>query len=189
MNLGVWRLHLEANKYRSFLPDDLRFFRNRFQCKALGDQWKIPPVKLDGLSKPLGDFMSWMTMAPTVSERAMIAIKTVASSDLEFLPFHKIDDVQYFVMNVLRCEECVDYEKSDLSLFSERIFFQSDIVEGLPPIFKCPSLWGEIFVTAKFGEMMVANGLRGAALANPSEPALPLILRNAELNCYPGLHP
>ena len=46
-----------------------------------------------------------------------------------------------------------------------------------------------IFVTSPFAEMMVANKLRGAALADPGEPTFPLILANAEINRYPGLVP
>lgn len=180
-------MHERANEYCSFIPQNLRFFDNRFNCKPLGDDWSIPPAEIEGRSKPLADFVSWMSMAPVVSERARDLIEDLAGNDVEFLRFHELKGKPYFVMNVLRCENYLDKEKSVFAEFHERFIFKADLPGDLPPIFKCPGRWSEIFVTAEFAEMIVANRLRGAALADPAETTMPLILANAEINRYPGL--
>lgn len=187
MALNIWKLHERANEYCSFIPHDLRFFNDKFQCKPLSDDWEVPLAEVDGQSKPLADFVSWMSMAPVVSERARELIEDLVGNDVEFLRFHKLKNKPYFVMNVLRCEDYLDRIKSDLSEFRQRFIFKADLPRSLPPIFKCPDRWSEIFVTAEFAELLVTNKLRGAALADPSEMTMPLILANAEINRYPGL--
>lgn len=184
---NIWKLHTKANDYCGFIPSDLRFFYHRFQCKPLADEWEIPPATVDGKSKPLGDFVSWATVAPVVSERARDLIEDLVGDDVEFLRFHKLKGHLCFVMNVLRCEDYLDRGKSDLAEFQERFVFKTDLPKILPPIFKCPEIWGEVFVSSEFAEMMVANKLTGAALADPAEPTFPLVLANAEINRYPGL--
>jgi hypothetical protein len=186
---AIWKLHECANDYCSFIPSDLRFFERRFQCQPLTDEWDVPPAAVDGKSKPLADFVSWMSMAPVVSERAAELIADLVGEDVELLRFHKLKAKPYFVMNVLRCEDYLDKQKSDFTEPSESFVFRSDIPTTLPPIFKCPGRWDEVFVTRDFAEMMVANKLRGAALADPAEPTFPLILAKASVNRYPGLEP
>jgi len=92
-------------------------------------------------------------------------------------------------MNVLRCKDFLDLKKSGLTVARERFEFRIDLPEVLPPIFKCPGRWDEIFVSSEFAEMMVANRLRGAALAHPGEPTFPLVVTNSPINRYPGLVP
>lgn len=185
----IWRVHLEADRYRAFIPHDLAFFANRFECKSLQDSWEIPPAEILGRSKPAKDFISWMDMAPVVSQRTRDLILNLAGEDVEFLPFHQLDGKSYFVMNVLRCEDYLDGGRSDLTQFRERFIFRENLPEPIPPIFKCPGQWGSIFVTSVFGEIMVAHKLRGAALADPAEPVMPLILAKRPVNRYPGLIP
>lgn len=187
---GIWRLHLEADKYRCFVPHDLQFFAKRFECEPLQGSWEVPPAKILGKSKPAKDFVSWMNRAPVVSQRTQGLVHDLAGEDVEFLPFHELDGKPYFAMNVLRCEDYLDREGSDLTHFvRERFVFQRDLPEGIPPIFKCPGQWDCIFVTSAFGELMVAHKLRGAALADPAEPLMPLILAKRSANRYPGLIP
>jgi hypothetical protein len=186
---SIWKLHECADDYHSFIPHDLRFFERRFQCKALADEWEVPPAEVAGKSKPLADFVSWMSMSPVISERAADLIDDLAVGDVEFLRFHALKNKPYFVLNVLRCEDFLDYERSDLTVPNERFVFKADLPARLPPIFKCPGRWSEIFVNREFADIMVANKLRGAALADPAEPTFPLILAKAPVNRYPGLEP
>ncbi len=146
-------------------------------------------MELGGRSKPAGDFVSWMAMAPVVSERARDLIEDLAGPDVEFLPFHRLKRRPYFAMNVLRCEDYLDMKKSDFTEFQERFIFGPSLPKPPPPIFKCPERWGEIFVSSEFAEMMVTNRLRGAELADPAEPTMPLVLAKADINRYPGLVP
>lgn len=185
----IWKLDECANKYCSFIPHDLGFFYGRFQCVSMADDWVAPRAELLGRSKPLGDFVSWIGRAPVVSKRARDLIEDLVADDVEFLRFHTLKGKPHFVMNVLRCEDYLDIEKSDLTVCGERFIFRSDLPKVLPPIFKCPERWGEIFVSSAFAQMMVTNKLRGAALADPGEPTFPLVLANADVNRYPGLLP
>lgn len=185
----IWRLHLEADRYRSFNPHDLQFFADRFQCKPLQGSWEIPPAKVLGKSKPAKDFISWMEKAPVVSQRTRELVHNLAGEDVEFLVFHELDGRPYFVMNVLRCKDYLDARRSDLTQFRERFIFREDLPESMPPMFKCPGQWDSVFVTSAFGELMVTHKLRGAALADPAEPLMPLILAKQPVNRYPGLVP
>jgi hypothetical protein len=186
---GIWRLHLEANRYRSFIPHDLSFFEKRFECKRLQGSWEIPPAKVLGRSKPAKDFISWMEKAPVVSLRTRELVHNLVGEDVEFLPFHELDEKPYFVMNVLECQDYLDMEESDFKQFRERFVFRHNLPERIPPIFKCPGQWASIFVTSAIGELMVAHKLRGAGLADPAEPLMPLILAKRPTNRYPGLIP
>lgn len=186
---NVWRLHLEADRYLSFVPHDLNFFREKFQCKSLKSRWKTPPVEILGKSKPAPDFALWMTMAPAVSEGARNAINDVANDCVEFLDFHQVKGKNYSIMNVLRCENYLDTERSVLESVSAKYVFRKSIPEVIPPIFKCAGQWDEIFVSTEFAEMMVTQRLRGASLADPVEPTFPLILSKACVNRFPGLIP
>ena len=130
-----------------------------------------------------------MARSPVVSARARSLIENLVGRDVEFLPFHELKKKPYFVMNVLRCEDYLDMEKSDFAVFQESFKFKADLPSVLPPVFKCPGRWAEIFVTAEFAEMLVTNKLRGAELADPAEPTMPLILAKAAINRYPGVIP
>jgi hypothetical protein len=187
--IRIWKLHIEADKYTGFQPSDLRYFVGRFECKPLNKNWEPQPAAIVGRSKPLADFASWATGAPTVSERSRSLISELAGSDVEFLSFHMMKNIRYYVLNVLRCENYLDLRRSKLDTISSIYTFKKGIPQRLPPIFKCKGELDEVFVSSEFAEMMVANRLRGASLADPAEPTFPLILRKAEINRYPGLTP
>lgn len=185
--MRVWKLHVDGNKYCSFVPHDLRYFESRFICQPLADHWDAPAVGVSGRSKPAGDFAVWMARSPVVSEQARDLIADLAGGDVELLPFHTVKSKRYFVLNVLRCEDYLDMPRCDFTVCYERFVFRPNLPVSLPPIFKCPGRWGEIFITGRFAEMLVKNNLRGVALADPAESTMPLILAKAEINRYPGL--
>src|SRR5437764_9995648 len=88
---SIWRLHILANDYRSFIPHDLRWFADKFRCRPLGNGWTMPPAEVCGVSKPLGDFISWgLTDVFIVGERARAEIERLDRAAIEFLPFHKL---------------------------------------------------------------------------------------------------
>lgn len=180
----IWRLFIDADRYISFIPHDLHYFTDRFCCRSLINGWEPPPVTINGRSKPLADFVSWMNRAPIVSERTMKLIENLVGSDVEFLPFHKLKNKGYYAMNVLRCEDLIDYEKSVLDPLLERIYFIENLPDVLPPIFKCGDKFGDIFVTFPFIDMMLNNKMTGAKLAYPEENIVKLILAGAEIDRY-----
>jgi hypothetical protein len=155
----------------------------------MSDSWEIPPAEVRGRGRPLADFLSWMLMAPIVSEQARECIQELVGDDVEFLPFHRLKGRRFFVLNVLRCEAYLDHAKSSFEYAHERFVFKEPLPSVLPLIFKCPDRWGDIFVTAPFGEMIVENKLTGAALADPQEDTMKLILAGEGLNRYPGVIP
>jgi hypothetical protein len=185
-NLKIWRL-VEVGKYCSFIPHDLDYFLHRFNCSLLGIKWELPPAKIYGRSFPLGAFVSCMHKAPVVSARSKSLIEKLACHDVEFLEFHSMKKKPFFVMNVLRSEDVLDFERSSFSPIKERYYFKESQINNLPPIFKCAGFYSQIFVTRPFGEMIVANRLRGAALADPAAEALPIMVSGKSLNCFPGL--
>lgn len=130
-----------------------------------------------------------MERAPVVSLRTRELVHDLAGEDVEFLPFHELNEKPYFVMNVLRIEDYLDMEESDFKQFRERFVFRDNLPERIPPIFKCPGQWNSIFVTSAVGGLMVTHKLRGAALADPAEPLMPLILAKRPTNRYLGLIP
>ena len=185
----IWQLFATAESYCYLVPHDLRFFRNRFVCNAMAEEWEIPPLQLANKSKPLADFVSWMASAPVVSERAAVAIGDIVTDDVEFLPFHRIKGHRLWVINVLRCEDGLDTKRSSFEPFQERYIFKDGFAEIAPPIFKCNRHLDVVFVNSAFGAMLVDRGLKGAALADPAEPIMPLILSRSAISKFPGLTP
>jgi hypothetical protein len=186
---GIWLLFLNSNNYRHFIPHDLSWFVNRFECKPLRGSWEMPPAKTLHKSKPAKDFIGWMNRAPVVSQRTRELIHQLVGDDVEFLPFHELNGKPYFVMNVLRCEDFLDEERSGHTPSEGPFIFRNSLPAQIPPIFKCAGHWDSIFVTSAFGELMVAHKLRGAALGDPAVPVFPLIVTKQPVNRYPGLIP
>jgi hypothetical protein len=96
---SIWRLSMCANNYLSLIPHDLSYFNSHFIGKPMALDWFAPPVVIDGKSKKLPDFMSWMTSAPVVSEKAKIALSPCLDGFAQFLPFHDIKEK-------ILCNEC-----------------------------------------------------------------------------------
>jgi hypothetical protein len=184
--LIIWRL-VESGRYCSFIPDNLSFFSDKFNCVSLVNDWKIPPAKISGRSFPLADFVSWMHKAPVVSERAKDLIENLVGNDVEFLHFHSLKKKPYFVMNVLKSEELLDFDRSVMTPIREKYYFRDISTYNLPPLFKCVGFYEQIFVTRPFAEMIISNHLKGAILADPSEEVMPLIVAGRSINRYPGL--
>lgn len=185
----IWRLYVEGDRYCGFIPHDLRFFRDRFRCQPLADSWHAPPATVHHPSKPAPDFAIWTAAAPVISEDVVAAIEPLVSGEVEFLRFRKMKQVQYYALNVLRCENCLDVARSTLAPLDERFFFDPRALDTEALIFKVPDRWNEIFVTDAFGRMLAEHGFSGAALAYPEEPIFPFVRAGKSANRYPGITP
>jgi hypothetical protein len=201
MSSEIWRIEVLGAMYLGLIPHDLTYFNEHFCGLPMRDDWDPPPIEISGKSKKLPDFVIWMTSAPVVSEKAMLALKQVASDCLQFLEFHPIKGRPYFAMNVIKVEAgLLDMAKSDIfyadgdtkevPTIIRRAFFREREGKSVPPIFKVSikgSVMSEIFVSRAFGEVAVENSLTGVALADPSVPSLVQALSGQDPNVFPGL--
>lgn len=197
---NVWRLILGGRKYLGLIPHDLNYFNSHFNGSPMRLDWPPPPVEIHGKSKKVPDFVSWMTSAPVVSEKAKSVLSPVIGESVQFLPFIKIKNKQFYALNVLAVKANVlDLERSEI-LFSSceprkilslhTTIFSEDCRHNFPPIFKvseAEDILGDIFVTDKFAEIIVQHQLTGAALADPNTPILPLVLAQKSVNAVPGV--
>ena len=180
----IWKVQVIPENRPYFIPHSLAYFAGKFECNKMGDGWHAPPAKLVNKTKPIPDFISWMTRAPVVTEKARSVISEV-DSGVEFLDFHPIRGHPTFVMNVRTCIDAIDSIASKPD--EDRFVLDERKLAGGPNIFKCKGVWNEIFVSDVFARAAAGNSLSGIGLLRPERPTLRLIVSNEELNEYPGL--
>jgi len=61
--MNIWRLWVGGKANLALIPHNLEYFSNHFIGERLGDAWTPPPVSINGKSKKLRDFVSWMERA------------------------------------------------------------------------------------------------------------------------------
>jgi hypothetical protein len=66
----IWILRSADSRNLSLKPGDLDYFQTHFVGVPMRENWKPPPLKIDGKSLRLRDFVSWMIGAPVISEKA-----------------------------------------------------------------------------------------------------------------------
>jgi len=151
----------QSKQRLSFIPDDLRYFNDRFIGEPMSEGWTIPTVSTAGTSYKAADFVLWMLCAPVVSLRVREALANICMGLVEFLPFHTISKSPYFAMNVLSRDT-------------------------LMPIYKT-SPNSVVYVDERFGAIVRNNGLTGLALADPENDIGRRIVRGESLHDFPGL--
>jgi hypothetical protein len=175
----ILALHILANKYRSFIPSDLRFFHENFICEPIGDSWQRPPYYQDNKRLPLADIMSWMLHVPILSEKAA-RMFSHSHASVELLPFDEIDNEPYFALNCLTCIDIIDFDRSCDILEFGPIYFRS-IPRNVPSIFQCKDSdgtpAGQIFVSFEFAQMIRKSGLTGAEYIDPATEIVKEIAR------------
>ena len=198
---SIWRLHICGNKYLGLIPHDLDYFQTHFVGKTMPEDWPPPPIELSGKSKKIPDFMSWMTSAPVISEKAKLALEPILNGYAQFLPFLDIKGKKFYAMNVTHVEtHLLDIEKSvilystaepKVALMLKQAYFVEPLPSNLPPIFKITistdDVLGEIFVTKKFAEIMIERKLTGLALADPQQNGLKLLMDGKSQNVVLGV--
>ncbi|WP_188564879.1 hypothetical protein [Undibacterium terreum] len=185
----VWRLAIAANKYMGLIPGSLEFFQTNFLGRPMVDRWVPPAVSVSNKSKPLADFLSWMIAAPVVSERAAISLAVFASS-FELLPLIELRGKNYFALNVLEVlNDVLDRDASEIDYFSDgtpmNLRTASFQVVPVLPIFKVgiskTHVFPDIFVTRKFANILIENGLTGCRLIDPQVDRFAASLRGTPL--------
>ena len=138
MTIDVWRLGLDSDKDMGLLPHSLDYFNRHFIGKPMAKNWKAPPIVIDGKSKRLRDFVSWMSGAGVVSEAAKRALEPLISPYVEILPLTELRGKPFFAINVTCIIDCMDRKKSvergGKNVFGEVHFLPSRLKEI--PIFK-----------------------------------------------------
>jgi hypothetical protein len=190
----VWELAPDADPYLCVLPDDLRYFQDRFVARPLAGGWKTPGYSVLNKSKKVADFTSWMigSRAFLVTDPAKDAIARICGDDVEFLPFDVIKKRQLYAVNVLRVEECLDRGRTEfvpgVPGLVLRAVFKTNSALSLPPIFKAePADTSNTYVTAAFGRMAVAERFTGIRLRDPAKNAVLQIRLAEEQNDFPGI--
>lgn len=151
----------ESARRFAFIPDDLRYFHNRFVCEPMAHTWEIPPAKPEGKSYKAADFVSWMLCAPVISTRAKHALEGVFAGLVEFLPFHAIRGDPYFAVNVLNTDPQAPIHKPD--------------PQSVP------------LVDESVGAIIRDCKLSGVALADPQKDIMRRVVRGESLQDFPGL--
>ena len=151
----------QSTRRFSFIPDDLRYFKDHFVCEQMSDTWKLPPASAHGRSYKAADFVVWMLSAPVVSKRAKDVIGDLCGELLEFLPFHSIKGAPYFAINVLNQDTGQPIYKTDPH--------------------------SVVFVDEQFGTLIRDCKLSGVALADPLKEIGRRIVRGESLHDFPGL--
>ncbi len=192
--IDVWALRVNCNK-DLVLRTEIDYFQTHFIGEKMVYNWVVPPVRIQGKSKRLRDFVSWMLSAPVISQRAKEALEPIIAPYVEMLPLVQLRGKQYYAVNVLRLVDCLDRKRSDI-VYSPtdpgriidifETFFITDYLEDVP-IFKIPETRGEVYVTRPFVDVVIKNELAGAAFADPSKNPFGTILGRESCNVVPGV--
>jgi hypothetical protein len=157
--------------------------------------WEPPPVTVDGKSLRLRDFVSWMTAAPVVSEKAKQTLEPLIGEFVEFLPLTELRGQRYFAVNVLKFVDCLDQSASKIVyspsqpkeiLTVTTYGFIPTRLEAVP-IFKLPNYTSVVLVRQPFVDVVVQSRLTGAKFADPSKNPWPAVLRRESCNVVPGV--
>lgn len=195
MNLRIWKLGADCNKDVN-IRTSIDYFRSHFVAEPMLSDWCPPPIRIEGKSKRLRDFVSWMNSAPVVSEKGRQALEPLLSGHCELLPLIELRGKPYYALNVLTKVDCLDHANSQILYANDdpmhilRIKsygFNEDQVPPDIPIFKIPDDVGSVFVTRTFVDAVIASELRGASFEDPRSDPFGKIARGEPLNVVPGL--
>ncbi len=194
--MKVWRFRSSCNKDLA-LSSPIDYFKENFIAERMGEKYPRPSyIHIDGKSKRLRDFVSWMLSAPVVSEKAVKVLEPLIGTFCEILPLIELRGKNYYALNVLKLVDCLDLASSDIHYADDnpshilRIRRYKFLEEKIPadiPIFKIPEDIGSVFVTRLFIDIVIANKLHGAAFEDPSVDSLSKIIKGESLNVIPEL--
>ena len=192
----IWKLGADCNNDLN-IRTAIDYFNGSFISKSLVDKWESPPIRVQGKSKRIRDFVSWMNSAPVVSEKAKKALDSLIGKHCEFLPLIKLRGKQFYAINVLTTLDCLDHAASQILYAKDdpkhviqisAYIFRNDVIPKNIPIFKIPDdNFGAVFVQRPFVDAVIVNGLRGASFQDPGLNPFVKIARGESLNVIPDL--
>lgn len=194
--MKIWRFGEDCNK-DLVIRSPIDYFRDNFVAVRMGDDWCRPSyIRIEGKSKRLRDFVSWMNSAPVLSKKAVEALEPLIGQHCEILPLIELRGKPFYALNVLTTVDCLDKAGSDIFYASDdsshilRIRSYKFDENKLPlniPIFKIPDDVGCVFVTRSFIDAVIEMGLRGASFEDPAIDPFGKFAKGAPLNVVPGL--
>ena len=188
----IWKL-LSGNDPDLVIRTEIDYFQTHFVGEPMSN-WKPPPVRIQGKSKRLRDFVSWMNSAPVLSLKAKDCLDALIGPHCQLFPLIELRRKQYYAVNVTTLVDCLDTAKSEILYASDEpghiLAIDCYVFKpgpGPSPIFKLPQYDGAVFVTRPFVDAVIAGGLRGAVFADPTRNELEKLVRGEPLNVVPGV--
>jgi hypothetical protein len=168
-----------AMKYYEYDPDMDRFdsleasksgdkILATIKGERLGDSWKPIRVKVQEEHGVMGDFpyLSPHYKVPVFSERAWQALQELVGPYVEALPL-KSEVGDFFAINVLHVEDCLDEERSEFSTLENGKIYAVDehvFKKGYTPkspIFWLPQVRDKVLVTDVLRKQIEKHKLKG----------------------------
>lgn len=188
-----WVLFVSPKGAFSVDPGPLEYFTHHFVCRPMSEGWAPPNIKVSGQSRAPKDFVSWVSTAPIVSERAKTAIQSIPGANVEYLPILNRAGQAFYALNVLEESDELDFDRSKLILDENsnsipmieeaRFKFNNGSV---PPIFKIRGYGGEIFVSTLFAHKIRGAKLTGALFLDPARDISKRVLAGDVHDDFPG---
>jgi hypothetical protein len=112
--MEVFRVSLDVNHYRRFLPTDSGVFATgvfEMACQNKLPVWRSPPVYVFNPMLKAGNFYHLCSGAFVVDPVGLETLRTILEMAGELLPLPHGGSV-FHLMNVLECVNCLDQEKT-----------------------------------------------------------------------------
>lgn len=192
---NIWKLGADCNK-DLVIRTAIDYFKSHFVGQPMYKKWSPPEVRVQGRTKRARDFVSWMSSAPVISEKAHQVLGSLIADHCEVLPLIELRGTSYYAINVLRTIDCLNHADSDILYadddplhiirISSYVLDMDKVIKDVP-IFKIPDDFGAVFVQRHFVDAVIKHGLRGASFEDPSAEPFGKIIRGETLNVVPGL--
>jgi hypothetical protein len=131
------------------------------------DVWNPITLKLYGKGKR-GDCPYLIGHLPVFSEKIIGFLDYLIHDSVEYLPINCPGNVKYYIVNVLKVVDCIDYDKAKIERYYngeirrfEKFAFKKELLQGIH-IFKTPELaYTLVFVSEEFVNKANEFGLLG----------------------------
>ena len=174
----VFKVYQDIDHFQCFRAKDPKLdpFEDLLHGKSWSSTWSPPSVYLDSPKLKRGDFYQSGSNYMIANPKATDALRTLFEEAGELLPL-PFQGEKYYVLNVTKCVDCLDQEKTGWSVPNPSGSYRGWIVhyvfmrDRLPDsaIFKIPEYSGrEIFTIeglrepeSEFREIVRREGLKG----------------------------
>lgn len=164
----IWRLGYTEEIYTySNSGDYTKYFMNGFVGKSMKENWEPVAVELINRSVKKYDFTAFGSPYLIFNEKVLKALEPIIRDKVEYLPIaYKAENLCF--INVLNMVDCLDYKKAIVDIHEKykvvtkikKYAFQEELLLD-EVIFKIPEFKSYIFVTDKFRNVVLENGLTG----------------------------
>lgn len=192
---SAWQLNIVGNRRASLQPtrlDDMQ----RFNGQSEREGWTGPPPYT--VLNARHGFKDWVNFNPTgafvvsIEAKAFIE-KHLLTDGVEFLSFGQLSGRDYYLLNVTRIVDAVDFDRSDISFASPqaqgtaKAIVLKDAVPANTCFFKLERLRSDVFIQDEWAARLATSGLTGFGLTRLETDVFKMILRGEDLNEHPLL--